>query len=92
MRRGVSRVSVRLWDLTRLSGVYWRNVMTEDDMRAAEDRLRAIANGLMLVLDCVLLVCKIFWEHKIKSKLIRDKTDDLLELRWQLKSITEELK
>lgn len=63
--------------------------MTHDEIR---EKLLAVATALIDGNDSLLLICSIFWNHKIKSKIIRDKSDDLLDIRGCLKQLIEELK
>lgn len=50
-------------------------------MKLAWERLRYVFTEICLICDALLLLCSLFWRKKIKSGVVRDSADDLLDLR-----------
>jgi len=63
----------------------------DDKLVLLLERLRFVFREILLVLDAMLLLCSLFWRKNIKSGVVRDSADDLLDLRSVLMEIGDEL-
>jgi len=63
----------------------------DDKLVLLLERLRFVSREILLVLDAMLLLCSLFWRKNIKSGVVRDSADDLLDLRSVLMEIGDEL-
>jgi len=55
------------------------------------ERLRFVYREISMVCDALLLLCSLYWQKNIKSGVVRDSADDLLDLRSILMEVGEEL-
>ena len=62
-----------------------------DKLMLLLERLRFVYTEICLVCDALLLLCSLYWRKNIKTGVVRDSADDLLDLRSVLMEIGDEL-
>ena len=64
---------------------------TESEAKSQADRLLMCTESLFVVIDALACCCSILFTKGIAVQLMRDKIDDLLDIRSPLMQIREEL-
>ena len=55
--------------------------MNLKDIEWRENELKCLLADMVIIVDSLLLICAIYWKRGIKLDLVKDGSDDLLDIR-----------